>query len=163
MIRLALHSALSDRVAEGRVAVLDRWGFTEPRTKDAKAVLDALGIEGKVMVVVDAEDAFAIKSLRNLPEVTLVTSNEINAYDVLCSDWVLFTRDVLPGTTVEVEGAPVDGPVDEPEAVDEPESVVEPEAEAADEPEAEAADEPEAVVEPEAPDEADAADEETDA
>src|SRR5579871_3197927 len=56
MIRLALHSALSDRAAEGRVAVIDRWAFTEPRTKDARAVLDALELDGRVMIVVAPDD-----------------------------------------------------------------------------------------------------------
>ncbi len=105
MIRLALHSALSDRAAEGRVAVVDGWAFTEPRTKDALAALDALGLDGRVMVVVAPDDDVAMKSFRNLPEVHLVPATELNAYDVLCSDWVVFTRDVLPGATGDVKEA----------------------------------------------------------
>ena len=45
MIKLALRSALSDRAAEGKVVVVDSWGFDAPKTKDAKAALDALGID----------------------------------------------------------------------------------------------------------------------
>jgi large subunit ribosomal protein L4 len=119
MIRLALHSALSDRAAEGRVAVLESWAFTEPRTRDAKALLDALGLEGKVMVVVHPEDELTMKSFRNLPEVMLVTTTELNAYDVLCSDWVLFTRDLLPGETAQGAAAPAAAAKAEPEVEDE--------------------------------------------
>ena len=106
MIRLALASALSDRVADGKVVVVDGWQFESPRTKDAIAVLDALGLAGRVLVVVAPYDELAIKSFRNLKTVQLVTSTELNAYDVLCSDWVVFTTDVLPGENGEVVGAP---------------------------------------------------------
>ncbi|HEY2427320.1 MAG TPA: 50S ribosomal protein L4 [Acidimicrobiales bacterium] len=105
MIRLALASALSDRAAEGRIVVLDGWGLTEPRTKDATELLATLQVTGRVMVVVAPDDEVAIKSFRNLPDVQLVTNNELNAYDVLCNDWVLFTRDVVPGATGDLDPA----------------------------------------------------------
>ena len=97
MVRLALRSALSDRAAEGRVAVVDRWAFDAPRTRDAKAALEALGIEGRVLVVLRNDDMTAALSFRNLPEVHLIETGQLNAYDVLVSDWVLFTSDSLPG------------------------------------------------------------------
>ena len=53
MVRLALRSALSDRAAEGKVLVVDSWGFDTPKTKDAVAALSALGLEGKVLVVLE--------------------------------------------------------------------------------------------------------------
>ncbi|MDP9464731.1 MAG: 50S ribosomal protein L4, partial [Actinomycetota bacterium] len=67
MIKLALRSALSDRAAEGKIVVVDSWGFDVPKTKDAKKVLSALGIDGKVLVVVDIDDTNTIKSFLNLP------------------------------------------------------------------------------------------------
>lgn len=97
MIRLALASALSDRANEGRVVVVDEWGFDGPKTASAIAALTALGVEGRVLLVVSPEDDNAIKSFRNLPEVQLIFSGELNAYDVLCNDWIVFTRDVVPG------------------------------------------------------------------
>jgi large subunit ribosomal protein L4 len=103
MIRLALASALSDRASEGRIAVLDEWAFTEPRTRDALSVLEALDLTGKVMVVVAADDEVAMKSFRNLPDVQLVTTNELNAYDILCNEWILFTRGVIPGATGDLD------------------------------------------------------------
>jgi large subunit ribosomal protein L4 len=128
MIRLALASALSDRAAGGKVVVLDDWGFENPRTKDAVAVLAALGLEGRVLVVVSPDDAVAVKSFRNLGEVQLLASTELNAYDVLCSDWVVFTTDVLPGrpaTVVAATPAPTVVPADDvaEESIDEVDTV----------------------------------------
>ena len=101
MIKLALRSALSDRAAEGKVVVIDEWGFTTPKTKDAKAALSALGISGKALVVVDLEnDTNVVRSFLNLPEVQLIEVNELNAYDILCNDYVIFSQATLPGTSV---------------------------------------------------------------
>jgi large subunit ribosomal protein L4 len=105
MIRLALACALSDRLAGGRLVVVDGWGFEAARTKDAVAALAALEVAGKVVVVVAPDDEFAIKSFRNLPDVQLLVSTELNAYDVLCSDYLVFTTAVLPGTTGELVAA----------------------------------------------------------
>ena len=97
MTRLALHSALSDRAHSERVVVIDAWRFDTPRTKDAISALTNLGLDGKVMMVVAANDDTAVRSFRNLSTVQLVEAGELNAYDVLCSDWLVFTRETLPG------------------------------------------------------------------
>jgi len=97
MIKLALRSALSDRAADGKIVVVDSWSFEAPKTKDAKKLLSALGIDGKALVVVDIDDTNTIKSFLNLPEVQLIESRELNAYDVLCSDYVVFSHATLPG------------------------------------------------------------------
>jgi large subunit ribosomal protein L4 len=102
MVRLALHSALSDRNAQGRVVVVDSWGLSEPSTKGAIAALSALGIEGRALVVLTNADEAAAKSFRNIPEVQIISSGELNAYDVLCNDWIVFTSASLP---VQKEGA----------------------------------------------------------
>jgi large subunit ribosomal protein L4 len=96
MIRLALASALSDRNSSGHVVVIDSWGLTTPSTKDALKALTALGVEGRVMVVVSPSEEVAIKSFRNVPEVQLTLVAELNAYDVLCNDWIVFSKDSLP-------------------------------------------------------------------
>ena len=100
MIKAALRSALSDRAAEGKVVVIEQWGFEAPKTKDAKAALSALGIDGKALVVVNIDDTNTIRSFLNLPEVQLIESNELNAYDILCNDYVVFSQATLPGTAV---------------------------------------------------------------
>jgi large subunit ribosomal protein L4 len=96
MIRLALASALSDRTAEGRVLVVDGWGWDTPSTKSAAAALAALGAEGRTLVVVDRDDEVTIRSFRNLPEVQVILSSELNAYDVLCASWVVFSQATVP-------------------------------------------------------------------
>ena len=97
MVSLALRSALSDRAAEGRVAVVESWGLERPRTKDAVALLGALGVEGRALVVVGPEDHDATLSFRNLERVHVLLASELNAYDVLCSDWVVFSAATVPG------------------------------------------------------------------
>ena len=101
MINLALRSALSDRAAEGKVVVVDEWGFDAPKTKAAKAALASLGIEGKALVVVDRDDINTIKSFLNLREVQLIERAELNAYDILCNEYVVFTKATLPVSKTE--------------------------------------------------------------
>ncbi len=97
MVKLALASALSDRAAEGRIVLVDRWPWERPRTKDALAALDALDLGGRVLAVLDREDVVAARSFANLPEVDTVTAGELSAYHVLRADWVVFTDATLPG------------------------------------------------------------------
>ena len=93
---LALRSALTDRLAGGNLRVLDALDFDAPRTRRAAEVLDALELTGrKVLLVVDGLEEAAIKSFRNLVGVHLLTFDQLNTYDVLASDVVLFTRDSL--------------------------------------------------------------------
>jgi large subunit ribosomal protein L4 len=101
MVRLALASALSDRASDGKVVVVSGWGFEEPSTKAARDLLRTLGLDGKVLVVVGHGEIEAAKSFRNLPEVHVLPAGELNAYDVLCSDWVLFTPETLPSTSAQ--------------------------------------------------------------
>lgn len=101
MIRLALTSALSDRAADDKVVVIDDWGFDAPSTKSAAAALAAIGVEGKALVVLDRNDTNAHKSFRNLPEVHVLAADQLNAYDVLVSDYVVFTQATLPPLPAE--------------------------------------------------------------
>ena len=97
MTQLALRSALSDRAQSERVVVVDAWHFESPRTKDAISALENLGLEGKIKKVVKANDDRTMKSFRNLPSVQLVEAAGLNAYDILCADWLVFTSETLPG------------------------------------------------------------------
>jgi len=98
MVRLALASALSDRNNAGRIVVVESWGFDAPSTKEALKSLAALGTSGRVMVVVTPNEEVAIKSFRNIPEVQITLIGELNAYDILCNDWIVFSKDSLPLT-----------------------------------------------------------------
>jgi len=95
MIRLALKSALSDRLAAERILVID-WDLEAPSTKAALAILKANAVSGRILAVLRPEDEAVWKSLRNLPDVHVCGIGELNAYDVLVSDWLLFTPDTLP-------------------------------------------------------------------
>jgi large subunit ribosomal protein L4 len=94
----ALRGALSDRLSHGRVLVVS--SFVEgdvPKTKDAVAVLTgALGALGRpVLVVAHRDDEITWKSLRNVPAVHVLAEDQLNTYDVLASDHVVFTEQAL--------------------------------------------------------------------
>ena len=93
----ALRGALSDRLSHGRVQVVS--GFVDgdvPRTKDAVAVLASAVAPGeKVLVVAHRDDEVTWKSLRNVPSVHVLTEDQLNTYDVLASDHVVFTEQAL--------------------------------------------------------------------
>jgi large subunit ribosomal protein L4 len=97
MVWLALRSALSDRAASGMVTVVDDWAFGAPRTKDALAALKAVGAEEtRILVVLARDDEIARKSFRNLGDrVGICSVEELNTYDVLVSDRVIFTSATL--------------------------------------------------------------------
>jgi large subunit ribosomal protein L4 len=97
MVRLALCSALSDRAADDKVVVIDEWSIDTPKTKDALAALKELELTGKVLLVLGEDDEAVWKSFRNLEDVHCQFARELNAYDVLVSDYVVFTRETLPG------------------------------------------------------------------
>jgi large subunit ribosomal protein L4 len=133
MVRLALCSALSDRAADDKVIVIDSWGIDEPKTKDALAALDTLKLQGKLLLVLGDEDDAVWKSFRNLGDtVHCLYTRELNAYDVLVSDYVVFTNATLPGVDTAAPAAETAvkvgaKPKAEPEAEAEPKAEAEPE------------------------------------
>lgn len=96
MVKLALRSALSDRAADNKVIVVDAWNFDTPRTKDARTALEAIGADGRVLIVLGRDELAAGRSFRNLPQVQLIEAGELNAYDVLVNDYIVFSRATLP-------------------------------------------------------------------
>jgi len=108
MKRLALRSALSDRAAENKVIVVDDWGFQTPRTKDALAALGALDVSGRILLVCSVNDETTWKSFRNVPSVHVITPGELNTYDVLVSDYVVFSRETLPAATADAPDSTAD-------------------------------------------------------
>ncbi|WP_433499599.1 50S ribosomal protein L4 [Sphaerimonospora sp. CA-214678] len=90
----ALRGALSDRAGGGRVHVVtDLITGETPRTKVAMEALRKVTQARRVLVVLDAQDEVTWLSLRNVPEVHLLEAGQLNTYDVLCSDDVVFTRE----------------------------------------------------------------------
>ncbi len=88
----ALRCALSDRARNGRLHVIDAFDAEIPSTKSAKAAVLAVSERRNVLVVLGREETNAWLSLRNLPEVHLLHADQLNTYDVLVSDDVIFTQ-----------------------------------------------------------------------
>ena len=120
MVKLALRSALSDRASDGNVIVVESWSFESPKTKDAIAALSAVGAEGKILVVLGDGDDTAWKSFRNLTDVHCLHVGELNTYDVLNNDVVVFTAATLP-TGADASKADDEDAVAAPVASDEEE------------------------------------------
>jgi large subunit ribosomal protein L4 len=91
MKRLALRSALSARAAEEAVKVVEDFDWSAPKTKLAVSLLDAIGADGKTLVVLGQIDAAAGRSFRNIPDVILAEPGHMTPYDVLWADQVIFT------------------------------------------------------------------------
>ncbi|MGB4733034.1 MAG: 50S ribosomal protein L4 [Candidatus Nanopelagicales bacterium] len=89
----ALRGALSDRAREGRIHIVSELVSGDlPSTKGATATLKALNIEGQILIVLTREEAVAWLSLRNLGDVAIVAPDQLNTYDVLISDHLVFTQ-----------------------------------------------------------------------
>ncbi len=115
----ALRGALSDRARAGRVHVVS--GFAPgaaPSTKSALAILDNLSGRKNVLVVVERQDEITWKSLRNVERVHLLVADQLNTYDVLISDDVVFTQGALdaflagPSTGRSVKAAATESEAD---------------------------------------------------
>src|SRR5690242_8026370 len=106
----ALRGALSDRARAGRIHVVDTFIDSDtPRTKDALNVLRGVTEAPRVLVVLPRGDQTNWLSLRNEPTVHLLVSDQLNTYDVLVADEVIFTaaalNEFLGETLVEIEAA----------------------------------------------------------
>ena len=95
VVKLAMRSVLSAKNADGELYVIEGFGLSEPSTKQAAAVLSALGIDRKVTVVVDNEDITTMLSLRNLERVRVIAAAEANTYDLVDNTSLLFTKPAL--------------------------------------------------------------------
>jgi large subunit ribosomal protein L4 len=92
MIVAALRGALSDRARAGRIHVIDAFALGEaPSTKAAASFLAQVATSKNILVVLDRSDEVSYKSLRNLASVHVLPVDQLNAYDVLYADDVVFT------------------------------------------------------------------------
>lgn len=103
MKRLALRSALSARAAENQIKVVETFDvWDEPKTKNAVALLEAMGVTGKVLLIAEDHERSAIKSFRNLDHVIASNLGQANTYDVLWADTIVMSK----GTLDLGQGAP---------------------------------------------------------
>jgi large subunit ribosomal protein L4 len=90
--RLAIKSALSSKVLDENLVVLETLAFDAPKTKDFKGVLSALSVNSKALIVTADLDENVALSARNIPGVTVLTANGINVLDVLNHDKLIMTK-----------------------------------------------------------------------
>ncbi|MFB8387739.1 50S ribosomal protein L4 [Microbacterium sp. NPDC055910] len=113
MIAAALLGALSDRVRGERLHVVESFGIEgAPSTKAAAAVLAGFGAAKNVLIVIDRDDELSIRSLRNLAYVHVLTFDQLNAYDVIVSDDIVFTKaafDAFVSTKLDTSAAAKSG------------------------------------------------------
>ncbi|HKM18027.1 MAG: 50S ribosomal protein L4 [Firmicutes bacterium] len=93
--RMALKSALSAKVRDGELIVLDELKIDEPKTKLMVKVLKALNADQKPLIVISDWDSNIELATRNIPRALLLKSSGLNVYDVLNHDRVIFTKDAL--------------------------------------------------------------------
>jgi len=92
MRRLAVRSALSARYRDGAITFLDRLTFERPRTKDMIAVLNALNLTGKTLIVLDKKDENVRRSANNLPNVKTLLAHYLNVIDLLTHDHIVMLQ-----------------------------------------------------------------------
>ncbi|MBO0420590.1 50S ribosomal protein L4 [Vagococcus fluvialis] len=93
--RLAIKSVLSEKVIENKLVVVEGLSFDAPKTKEFKQVLANLSVDTKVLVVLESGNDFAALSGRNLPNVSIVESNNVSVLDVVAADKMLITKAAL--------------------------------------------------------------------
>ncbi|MGA3030092.1 MAG: 50S ribosomal protein L4 [Candidatus Limnocylindrales bacterium] len=96
MRRLALVGALTSKLDDDAIRVIDAFGLEEPKTRDLVGVIDALGrSEGRVLIVAPATDETLILSARNLPRVEVIRADSLNVVALLNADTVLIEQPAL--------------------------------------------------------------------
>ena len=96
MKRLALRSALSARASDGQIKVVETFDvWDRPRTKNAVALLEAMGVSGKVLLLAEDHERVAIKSFRNIDGVIASNLGQANTYDVLWAETVIMSKGTL--------------------------------------------------------------------
>jgi large subunit ribosomal protein L4 len=90
----ALSSALSAKLVDGEVIIIDNISVTEPKTKAVKGLLDNLGLRNVLIIVPERNDALELAS-RNIPRVNVARVNELNVYSILSHEKLLISRDAI--------------------------------------------------------------------
>lgn len=95
MRRAALKSALSDKVKEGKLIVVDDFAVDTPQTKKVVALLEKLNVTGGAMIVSDQPDTNLIKGARNLPKVKTILARQLNVLDILTYNYLVMSKAAL--------------------------------------------------------------------
>jgi len=111
----ALRSALSERVREGKVVLIDGWTLDKPKTKDFIASLQKLGLEGKTLIVDSLDNDNLMLSTRNVQSAKVVNSFSLNIYDLLYHERLVISEAALKEIEQLLGPKKENGTVDEPE------------------------------------------------
>jgi len=96
VIRKSRLIAISEKFKDRKIIVIEDLDFAEPKTKEASSILDNLKIYGsRVLLVMEKANSNAAKSFRNIPGVVIVSSKGLSTYDILISDYLMFTKNSL--------------------------------------------------------------------
>jgi large subunit ribosomal protein L4 len=93
--RAALKSALSDKLNEGKLMIINEYGIDAPQTKKMVALLDSLKVTGGALIVIDQPDQNIIKAARNLPRVKTLLARQLNALDLLTYNYLVMDKAAL--------------------------------------------------------------------
>ncbi len=93
--RLAMKSALTSKVVNNEMIVLDELKLAEPKTKEMVSILSNIKANKKALIVMDEKDVNVIKSARNIPTVETTLVNTLNVYDILKYDSFIITKDAV--------------------------------------------------------------------
>ncbi len=92
---LALSSALTAKLVDGEVIVIDDISIAEPKTRVVRGMLDTLGLKGKVLMIVPEKNEALELASRNIPKVNVARVNELNVYAILSHDKLLISKDAI--------------------------------------------------------------------
>lgn len=95
VVKLAMRSALSAKLADGEIVVVDQLSFEKPSTKQAAEVLNNLGLEGRVTIIVPDDDVNTFLSFRNLSKVRVIGVSELNTLDFIDNKALVLTDAAL--------------------------------------------------------------------
>ena len=95
VVKLAMRSALSAKLADGEIVVVDQLSFEKPSTKQAAEVLKNLGLEGRVTIIVPDDEVNTFLSFRNLSKVRVIGVSELNTLDFIDNKALVLTDAAL--------------------------------------------------------------------
>ncbi len=95
VVKLAMRSALSAKVADDELVVVEAFSFEKPSTKEAAAILKNLDLNGRITLVIADDDINTYLSFRNIPTVRVIATSEANTYDFIDNKALVFTSAAL--------------------------------------------------------------------
>lgn len=103
--KLALKTALSMKMSEGEITIIDGLSIDKPKTKDMVSILKKFGLEGKrTLIVIPEKDEAVTLSARNIPGLKVVRVSDLNTYNVLVHERLIITKDAISRFQVASEG-----------------------------------------------------------